>query len=152
MPTYYRGPEVLITHELFVIWTPYPHAFQINELGNVHVVRGHVHPSRTLSAHLAGAALVLAAASWPLLQSPGDYLAAAMFIAAPPLASGTAWRLRRRRYELRATYRKLDVVLYASTDARVFWQVTRGLMRALEGRRYRLEQSLARRDSTKPTE
>jgi hypothetical protein len=103
-----------------------------------------------LTAHVAGAALVLAAASWPLLHSPGDYMAAAMFVAAPSLASGTVWRLRPRIYELRAMYRQLDVTLYASTDATTFWQVTRGLTRALEGRRSRLEQSLARRDSTEP--
>jgi hypothetical protein len=147
MPTYYRGPEVLITHEVFVIWAPQPHAFRINELRNVHLVRGDLHPVRMITAHVAGAAIMVATASWPFLTSPGQYVAALMFVATPSLASGTAWRLRPRALELRATYRQLEVLLYSSTDATRFGQVTRGLIRALEGRRYRLEQMLASRDS-----
>jgi hypothetical protein len=147
MPTYYRGPEVLITHEVFVIWAPQPHTFRINELRNVHLVRGDLHPLRMITAHIAGAAVVVAIASWPFLTSPAEYVAAFMFVATPSLASGTAWRLRPRTYELRATYRQLNVLLYSSSDAMRFGQVTRGLIRALDARRSRLEQLLASRDS-----
>ena len=147
MPTYYRGPDVLITHKVFVVWGPRPQAFRINELRDVYRVRGDLHPIRMITAHVAGAATVVAAASWPFLTSPADYVAALMFVATPSLATGTAWRLRPRVYELRATYRELDVLLYSTTDATRFGQVTRGLIRALEHRRYRLEQMVASRDS-----
>jgi len=147
MPTYYRGPDVLITHKVFVVWEPQPQAFRINELRDVYRVRGDLHPVRMITAHVAGAAIVVAAASWPFLTSPAEYIAAVVFVATPSLASGTAWRLRPRAYELRATYRQLDVLLYSSTDVRTFGQVTRGLIRALDHRRYRIEQTLASRDS-----
>jgi hypothetical protein len=45
------------------------------------------------------------------------------------------WRLRSRTFLLRATYRGTEVTLYASTDERVFNQVSRALRRAIEDSR-----------------
>lgn len=45
------------------------------------------------------------------------------------------WRMRPRRWELRATYQGHEVILYASCDTRVFNQVARALRRAVEDTR-----------------
>lgn len=45
------------------------------------------------------------------------------------------WRLRPRTFVLYATYRGTGVALYASTDERVFNQVSRALRRAIEDSR-----------------
>lgn len=95
MTLYYRGPDVLITDQVFAVRSgnPEPERFRIDELRDVHVVNG-------------GAA---------------------------------RWRLRPSVYELWATYRNVLVLLFRASDSRVFGQVSRGLMRALEAREDRLE-------------
>jgi Family of unknown function (DUF6232) len=140
MRTYYRGPEVLITDQVFAVLAPYPAAFRIDELYNVHILRSDLHPSRVFTAHAAGGALVVVAASWPLINSPVMCLAAIVLVATPSVISGACSRLTPRTYELRATYRGLDVRLFRSPDLTTFGQVRRGLTRALEGRQNRLEQ------------
>lgn len=91
MTTYYRGPEVLITHEVFVILGSCPQAFRIDELYDVYVV------------------------------TDGK-------------------RFRPRVFELRASCRGVEVLLFGCSNRTTFGQVKRGLVRALEGRRDRLEQ------------
>jgi hypothetical protein len=140
MRTYYRGPEVLITDQVFAVLAPYPVAFRIDELYNARVLRGELHPARVFTAHAAGGSIVVVAASWPLIHSPAGCLAALVFVVTPSVISGACFRLTPRTYELRATYRSLDVQLYASADLTTFGQVRRGLMRALEGRQSRLEE------------
>jgi hypothetical protein len=53
-------------------------------------------------------------------------------VALPVFAVGAHWRMRPRLWRLHAIYRGDDVVLYASTDGRVFHQITRALRRAVE--------------------
>ncbi|NJC68985.1 hypothetical protein HC031_04470 [Planosporangium thailandense] len=48
--------------------------------------------------------------------------------------------LRPRIFELRAHHRGVEVLLFSCSDPRIFGQVRRGLVRALEGRRDRMEQ------------
>lgn len=43
MPLYYRGPDVLITHEVFAVRWP-PQVFLIAELGDVWIVRDDRRP------------------------------------------------------------------------------------------------------------
>jgi hypothetical protein len=142
MRTYYRGPEVLITDKILAVAAaPVLRTFEIDELYDVVVVRGDLDPARVITAHVAGGALVVVVACWRLLDSPAACLVALAFVVAASVISGACWRLNPRSYELRATYLGYDVQLYCSTDLRTFGQVKRGLMRALEGRRQRLEQT-----------
>jgi hypothetical protein len=48
------------------------------------------------------------------------------------LVTREGWR-RRRIYELRAVHRGREIVLYRTADRIVYGQVTRALVRALEG-------------------
>jgi hypothetical protein len=140
MRTYYRGPEVLITDQVFAILAPYPAAFRVDELYNVRVFRGELHPARVFTAHAAGGAILAVAASWPLIHSLLACVGALVLVATPCVISGACSRLAPRTYALRATYRNLDVQLYCSADLTTFGQVRRGLLRALEARQSRLEQ------------
>jgi hypothetical protein len=132
MRTYYRGPDVLITREAFVRRTAPQRIFVIRDLHHVVMVRGELDPARSTTAHVAGGALVLVAASWPMLDKPATFAAAALVIALPSMAGIACWRMRPRRWELRAGYQGHEVILYASADITTFNQVSRGLRRAIE--------------------
>ena len=130
--TYYRGPDALVTSELFIWRTSPEKTFVIRELSKVGIVRGEIGHLRPDTANVAGGSLVLVAATWPMLNKPGLMVMGFLVLAVPGVVAAACWRLRPRTWELRATYRGLDVVLYVSPDARVFNQVSRALRRAME--------------------
>jgi hypothetical protein len=132
MRIYYRSPDLVITDEAFTRLTAPKRTYLIRELHHIVMVRGDLHPARSSSGHLAGGAVVLVAAGWPLLDNPGAFAAAALIVAVPTAATVLCCRLRPRHWELRATYENREVVLYSSADARIFNQVGRGLRRAIE--------------------
>jgi hypothetical protein len=134
MTTYYRGPDVLITDRFFAVLQPTPMQFRIAHLQDAHVVRGGVHPARTIAGCATGATAVVVAFSWPFLHSATSLALALLATAAPALATGACFRVTPRQYELRARYQQFDVRLYATTDLTRFGQVQRALLRALERR------------------
>ena len=129
---YYRGRLARVTDEMFEVNLPYRHSYPIRELRDVYVVRGR----RDLVAlGLTGLVFVLlvgVAVATPLLRPPRDWLAAVVAVGLPAIVGGACWRLRRPRYELRATYRGYSVQLITTSDPRVFGQVRRALLRAME--------------------
>jgi hypothetical protein len=129
--TYYRGPDAVVTDRLFLWRTTPTKGFVVRDLHNVGLVRSEVDRLRPYTASVAGGALVLIAATWALMDTPAAY--ATGFLAVTVLALlATAGSRRPRRWELRATYRGYEVMLYASSDVRVFNQVARALRRAVE--------------------
>jgi transcriptional regulator with XRE-family HTH domain len=130
--TYYRGPDALVTDKLFVWRTTPAKGFAVRELRNVGLVRGDADPLRPYTAHVAAAALVLVAATWTLLNTPAAWVLGFLAVALPGSFAAFTMRSRPRRWELRANYRGLEVVLYASSDVRVFNQVARALRGARE--------------------
>jgi hypothetical protein len=133
--TYYRGPDALVTDKLFVWRTTPAKGFAVRELRNVGLVRGDADPLRPYTAHVAAAALVLVAATWTLLNTPAAWVLGFLAVALPGSFAAFTMRSRPRRWELRANYRGLEVVLYASSDVRVFNQVARALRRSVEDAR-----------------
>lgn len=132
MRTYYRSHDALVTADHFVWRTSPPKTFRIRELHDIGIVRADLDPARAASAHVAAGALILVAASWPLLDTPAAYAAAFLALAVPVAVSAACWRMRPRCWELRATYQGRTAVLYTSCDVRAFNQVRRALMRAVE--------------------
>ena len=128
--TYYRGPDAVVTSEVFVWHTSPAKTFAIRELRSVVIVRGGGNRNRAYGAQIAGSVAV-AVAIWPILDSPALIVAAVIGVAAIPGVAVAAF-VRRPRWELRATYRNVAVVLYESRDQRVFNQVSRALRRAME--------------------
>jgi hypothetical protein len=135
--TYYRGPDAVVTDELFVWRTTPTKGFVVRDLHNVGRVRGNVGRLRPYSAHVTGAALVLVAATLTLLDTPAGYALGVLALAVPGVCTAAAAtrRMRPQQWELHATYHGYEVVLYTSRDERVFNQVTRALRRAVEDAR-----------------
>jgi hypothetical protein len=130
--TYYRGPDAVVTNELFVWRTAPPKLFAIRDLKKVGIVRRDVDRGRPSTTRAAAGPAVLALAVWPIVETPVLIVTAFVAVALPAVAAATYWRLRPRRWELHATHRGAEVLLYASTDSRVFNQVARALRRAME--------------------
>jgi hypothetical protein len=136
MRVYYRAPNLLITERGFAVLAPRARTFGFDDLHDIHIVRGDLHPARIFVAHAAGSAFVVVAASWPLLiASPVACVAAGVLATTLSAACVTCGRLMPRCYELRATYLGLEVRLFCSSDSAAFGQVRRALVRALEDRR-----------------
>ena len=135
--TYYRGHDAVVTDELFVWRTTPTKGFVVRDLHNAGRVCSQVNRLRPYTAHVIGAALVLIAATLTLFKAPPSYALGVLAIAVPAvlIAAAATRRTRRRRWELRATYRGFEVVLYASHDERVFNQVARALRRSIEDAR-----------------
>jgi Family of unknown function (DUF6232) len=133
--SYYRGPDALVTSEKFVWRTAPARVFAIRELRKVGIVRAADDDGRSTSAHVAGGSVILVAATWPVWDTPQLVALGALIIAVPGVVAAACWRMRPQAWELRATYRGMDVILYASSDVRVFNQVSRGLRRSMEDAR-----------------
>lgn len=130
MRTYYRGPDAVVTGTVFA-GRDAAQPYAIRDLRNVHISRAErFEPS---AAHVAAGLLIISATAVPVWHaSPLSALALAAF-GMPALALGALlWRMRPQTWELRATYRGAAVVLFYSSDERVFNQVTRALRRAIE--------------------
>jgi hypothetical protein len=132
MRTYYRGPDAVVTSELFVWRTTPAKIFAIRELYRVGFTcsdLGRAHPH---TVRAAAGSPVMAVALWPIVDTPGLIAVISLAIAIPIVAIGAYWRLRPRLWTLHATYRGSEVIIYSSTNARVFNQVIRALRRAVE--------------------
>ncbi len=133
MILYYEGPDARITDVAFEAWQRYHQRFLIRDLYDVCYTCGGMDRLATRSLAAFAGTAVLVSASWPLLHSPMDWVAAAFAVAVPGVVSGACYKLRQPEMALRARYKGLHVQLYASTDARRFGQVRRALVRSLEG-------------------
>jgi hypothetical protein len=133
--TYYRGPDAVVTDQLFVWLTKPTKGYVVRDLRGVGLVRAEVNRLRPYALHVAGGTLVLVAATWMTLDSPAAYALGALAVAMPSAFAVARLRMRPRRWELRATYRGSRVLLYTSSDVRVFNQVARALRRAVEDAR-----------------
>lgn len=130
MRTYYRGPDVVVTSAVFA-GRATAQTYAIRELRNVHISRAE--RFEPTAAHVAAGLLFVTAAAAPLWQASPLHALGLAALGMPALAAGTVmWRLRPQTWELRATYRGAEVMLYFSSDERVFNQVTRALRRAIE--------------------
>jgi len=128
--TYYRGHDAVVTSELFAWHTSPAKTFVIRELKTVVIARPDVNRKPAYAALIAGSVAVTVAV-WPILDSPLLIGAVFLGVAVPGVAAAAFWR-RTQTWELYATYRNAAIVLYASSDARVFNQVGRALRRAIE--------------------
>lgn len=131
--TYFRSSQVIVTNDVFV-WRVdgTTRMFRVKELTAVGVIRGETDASRVTAMHVTSAAALGAAVAWPAFNSTAAVGAAAVVIAVPGFVAIAVRRLRPRTYQLRAQYAGRAVMLYATTDATTFGQVSRALRRAIE--------------------
>jgi len=135
MRIYYRGPDAVVTSELFVRRGSPAGRFAIRDLREVCIAPGEPEGMR-LSAIVVPAAAALVAAA-VVSVAGGVTVAVGILLAATGTGAVCAvfQQHRPRRFELRGVYREQEITLYASTDARVFNQVARALRRAMENAR-----------------
>jgi hypothetical protein len=133
--TYYRGPDAVVTDQLFVRLTHPTKSYVVRDLRNVGLVRAQGSRLRPFTAPMVAGALLLGAASWTMVDSPARYAVGVLAVAVASAFALASLRSGRRRWELHASYRGARVMLYASSDARVFNQVARALRRAVEDAR-----------------
>ena len=133
--TYYRGTDAVVTERLFVARTGPTTGYVIRDLRNVGLVRDDADRIRPYTTHVVVLTMILAAATWIVGPTPAAYFLGFLTVALPTTFAVAAWRSRPRRWELRASYRGHEVILYASTDVTKFNQVTRALRRAVEDAR-----------------
>lgn len=133
MTTYYRSRDLQITHRELVQLRHPRRRFAIADLSGFHVVRHDPVRHRRIPAPVAAAALTVTATTWPLvLDSPAVMFGALVLIGIAAVAVGVWRRNRPRVWELRAVHRGKTVCIYATTDALIFGQVRRALIRAVE--------------------
>ncbi|HEX8346214.1 MAG TPA: DUF6232 family protein [Actinoplanes sp.] len=132
MRTYYRGNDVVVTDVLFIRRTTPMQSFVIRDLHDVGMVRGGCGPLAPGLAYATGGALIMVAIGWLLLNEPVTHVVALLGLAMSAVAAGAYWGARSHAWELRATYRHADVLLYSSSDSRVFNQISRALQRSME--------------------
>jgi hypothetical protein len=136
MRIYYRGPDAIVTSELFVRRGSPAGRFAIRDLRGVCIAPGEPEGVRLSAIVIPAAATALGAAA---VVSVAGGVAVAVGILLAATGTGAACAVfqqhRVRRFELRGVYRDQEITLYASTDARVFNQVARALRRAMENAR-----------------
>lgn len=130
--TYYRGPDAVVTDRLFVWRTTPTRGYVVRDLHNVGLVRREIGGIGQSLGPVAGGALVVLVTAWATLEPPVATVTSLVAVVALIIVGTAGRRLRPRRWEMRATYRGREVVVYASSDVRVFNQVTRALRRSVE--------------------
>jgi hypothetical protein len=137
--TYYQGPDAMVTDRVFVHRTTPEQTFAVAGLRRPGITRGDLRRSRSFQVRTAVVGLAVAflstlLAEW-LFDSLPAVFGAALAVTGVVALGWRAWWARRRRWELWATYRGTEVLLYATSDEGMSHQVTRALRRAIEDSR-----------------
>jgi hypothetical protein len=106
--------------------------YLLGDLCDVHVVRGRRDQLPKTGTHAAAGALVIAAVTGPLLDTPTGWAIGALTFLIALGTGGFSLLNWRPRWEIRAVHRGVGVCLLSTTDERTFGQVRRGLLRAFE--------------------
>jgi hypothetical protein len=133
--TYYRGPGAVVTERHFVWLTSPTREFAVRDLRNIGFARAQTDGVRRYAALGVAGVLVLAATAWLVLGRQPMYAAGLLTIAVPVCFAASFRLAPSRHWVLSATYRGRSVILYTSSDTRVFNQVLRALRRAVEDAR-----------------
>jgi hypothetical protein len=147
MTVFYEGPCAHITHEVFEARCPHHRYFMIRDIRRLYLAHrpaGSGAPGRSQiragSAGIAGAAAVAATIGWPILDATsmppvatvGLATTLILGVASSMAFAACVWVRPGRVHELWGVYRGRTVCLFGTTDARMFGQVKRALVRAIE--------------------
>lgn len=133
MRTYYRGPDALVTDDHFVWRTSCTKTYAVDELRNVALVQDRMTASPPAAVLVTAAGVFAAAAgSWTAFGVAAGYSVAALAVLVTAATLATRHQRASRVWHLQATYQGIEVILYSSSDVRVFNQVSRALRRSIE--------------------
>jgi hypothetical protein len=130
-PLYYRGPGIVVTRTHIETTNS---IYRIRDLVIENPTYFYAHPARLVALYCGALELLIAAGFGALNGSAGWILCVAGFVAAAGVG-GAIWiddYRNPRHMELTAWHRGRRVLLFASDDQRVFEQVRRAVVRALE--------------------
>jgi hypothetical protein len=130
MTVFYRSKELVVDSEAIMELLS-QQRFALSELSQVHIARRDDQSNRVAMPTIVGA-LVLVVATGSELDTPAGRAAVALSAVMVLGLGGVSHLFRRSRWQLMAVYRGADVCLCSTTDAHLFGQVRRGLVRALE--------------------
>ncbi|MEV4345983.1 DUF6232 family protein [Actinoplanes sp. NPDC049596] len=134
--TYYRGPDAVVTDELFIWRTTPVKSFAVRDLRNVGQVRAIAEPASSVKVSVAAAVTVgVIGAGWTVLEPPHAYAIGLMAVTVPVACAVPSMFRRSRAWELYATVRGTEVMLYSCGEERQFNQVKRALRRSMEDAR-----------------
>ena len=135
MPTYYRGPDVVVTDTQITRLTPIERTVPLRGLDRLTITeRLGPHAVRVL----AGTALLTPALLWfaGMAALLWDWRpAAAGALAAAAVGAAGWWTLRRfpSTHVLKGVRGGIEMELYAGTDAQTFFEVHRAVRQAVAG-------------------
>jgi hypothetical protein len=132
MVTYYRGHTVVITHEVVEVWCPDYQRFPIGDLHDVYVCRGNLDPVAVRGLGATVLPILAITAGWQYLDPAIAILTGALLSVATLIAVAAWFERHPPPWELYVNFRGDEIRLFASGDQRVFGQVRRALVRALE--------------------
>ncbi|MFF5080653.1 DUF6232 family protein [Actinoplanes sp. NPDC000266] len=136
--TYYRGPDAVVTDDYFVWRTTPVRSYVVRDLRNVGQLRAVAEPASSVRVSVAAALTVgVIGAGWTVLEPPHAYAIGLVAVTVPVACTLPSMFRRRggRAWELHASYRGVEVVLYSCGEERQFNQVKRALRRAMEDAR-----------------
>jgi hypothetical protein len=129
MTLFYLSRDLTIDDQAYM---PSGDHYLLHDLSDIHVYRGKPDPLRKTGTHFAAGALILAAATGPLLDTPTGWGVSTLAFFLVAGTGGFSLLNRRPRWELRAAHHGREICLLSTTDERTFGQVRRGLLRAVE--------------------
>lgn len=128
--TYYQRAGISVTDHYLTVGG---RRYEVAELYDVWTVRGPRDPLGVGAAVVAMMVLATAVA-WSYYGRPMISAGVAAIALIPAGLALTAWKTRRRHYELWADYRGTDVQVLTVLDGEVYGQICRALIRAREAR------------------
>jgi hypothetical protein len=132
MTVYYRGPAGLVTDRALEVWAPVYHRYAVSELRELTVVRGGSGRLAIGTVRVAATCTAVALLAAPFVSGPVAWLLVGSFLLVPGLVTAACWRFNRPVYALHAVYHGAPVRIFETRDTRLFGQVRRGLLRAVE--------------------
>jgi Family of unknown function (DUF6232) len=132
MTVYYRGHDIVITHEVVRVSRPQPRCFRIRELHSVRVVQGAKRRRSPVSLWIGPIVVAAAAVALPAMGASSELMIVLMMLAAASVVGEACLREPIQPHLLVAVHRDEEVQLYDSVDTRTFGQVKRALQRAME--------------------
>jgi hypothetical protein len=135
MRIYYRGPDAFLTDEHLTWNGPERVDFAIRDLREVGRVQSVAAGLSAWTVLVVSTVLAFFVAGWLVLAPATTYPLSFLVLAVSVATLVVRQRRKVSLWQVQATYHGSRVTIYASSDERVFNQVTRALCRAIQDAR-----------------
>jgi uncharacterized protein DUF6232 len=133
----YESADLLVTDKAV---TSRSERYRIDDLAYVRVVVYGQKAAAAIAGRVGAVLLAVVFGVWAVVAPSDRHTVFATVLLASSVVGGACIRVTPRRHEIWAVHGRRDVCLFTTTDERVFGQVRRALMRAMEHRRARYQE------------